>query len=41
MERSPELDALTCSLGYVLLCWSELEHAFLNDIRRLRMFEGR
>jgi hypothetical protein len=37
-ERS--MDRLMRSLGYVMLHWSFLERAFLDDIRRLRMVEG-
>ena len=35
-----ELDRLMQSLGYVLLHWTLLERAFLDDIRRLRMSDG-
>lgn len=34
------MDRLMRSLGYVMLHWSLLERAFLDDIRRLRMVEG-
>lgn len=34
------MDRLMCSMGYVMLHWSLLERAFLEDIRRLRMGDG-
>jgi hypothetical protein len=39
-DHCPEMDRLMQSLGYVLLHWSLLEHAFIGDIRRLRTGEG-
>ncbi|HEY0115852.1 MAG TPA: hypothetical protein VGB54_09035 [Allosphingosinicella sp.] len=36
----PMMNRLMQSLGYVLLHWSLLEHAFISDIRRLRTGEG-
>ncbi len=39
-DRAPEMDHLMRSLGYVLLHWSLLEHAFIDDIKRLRTGEG-
>jgi hypothetical protein len=35
-----QLDRLMRSMGYVMLHWSLLERAFLDDIRRLRMIDG-
>ena len=34
------LDRLMRSIGYVMLTWSSLESAFLEDIRRLRSKDG-
>ncbi len=39
-DHAPELDRLMRSLGYLLLHWSLLEHAFIDDIQRLRSSEG-
>jgi hypothetical protein len=39
-ENAPEMDQLMKSLGYVLLHWSLLEHAFVTDVQRLRSGEG-
>jgi hypothetical protein len=40
LDHAPEMDRLMRSLGYLLLHWSLLEHAFVADVQRLRSSEG-
>ena len=39
-EDGAVLDQLMMSLGYVMLHWSQLERAVLDEIKRLRSAEG-